>query len=572
MGHFITEIRRRKVHRAAVIYVVGGYAAIEAADLLSPLLQLPEWAPRLVLGVVLAGFPLAIALSWIFQVTPEGVERTGPAVPDAEPSPVPPAMPSSRPESDDRTAILVAPITSQGLDAGDDFIADGLTDEIITELSQLLSLRVISRASTMRLKGVGDALQDTARDLGVDYVLTGSVRKSGDALRVTLQLIHLDTEESRWSKRYSGSLGDLFGIHDEVASSVAEALSVEGSVLAGGASRATLEDPRAIESYMRARYETWTFSSAGLERAERLLLNALDVVGPNARLYASLGQTYTWRGQLGLDPDGRYRLRAAECADRVFELEPESSQGYRLRGFVHFVAGDLRATRSPLERALDGNPNDPDALMMLGYVSALGGQHARALALFRKTLDVDPLTPINHAMPGFVAVLEGRFADAIPYYRRYYELDPHSPFAVWCLMWSLLFDGAVDEAREAVDELEARHGDELFTPLGRGLLHGVCGERDAARKAITEPLRQAAQTNELFSREVAHVLALAGETEEALDWLEHNVRIGNVNYPFWSQHDPFIVSLRAEPRFADLMAQVQREWRSLNPDLVAGSP
>ena len=465
--------------------------------------------------------------------------------------------------ADNRVSILVAPIDDEGADVNGDYIADGLTEEIITELSKVRSLRVIARASAMRLKGAGDAVQGIAKKLGVDFILDGSVRKWGDKLRVILQLSRLGSDDARWSEHYDGTLGDLFEIQDQIARSVAKELA-----LRLGAPERTSdnepEDPRAIESYRRARYETLKFSKDGLQQAERQLVNGLDLVGPNARLLSALGHAYTRYSEIGLDPTGEFIAKAAKCAEEIFELDPNSSRGYMLLGMVRFHSGALREAREPLERSFGANPTNPTTLVMLGYLCALSGQNKRAAQLIEKCLDVDPLTPLNHGMPGFVAIMEGRYTDALPYYRRFLEMDPQNPFAIWTWSYVLLRNGRVDEASEVVRKLNTAHAGSALAQLGAALLHGVRGEPEAAKDAVTDELRAAAKNTELISRELTHCLALAGETEEALSWLENTVRIGNINYPFWSQHDEWIAGLRTDPRFRELMLEVKREWGSID--------
>lgn len=463
--------------------------------------------------------------------------------------------------ADNRLSILVAPIVDQSIGDDGEHIADGLTEEIITEISKAQSLRVIARASAMRLKGAGNALHDIARSLGVDFILDGTVDKWGDKFRIMLQLSHLDSDHTRWSERFSGTVGDLFKIQDEIARSVAEELTVQLSA-PEGANNHRSEDTRVVESYLRARYETSKFSKDGLQQAIQHLINGLDLVGPNARLLGALGHAYAKHSELGLDSTGELIAKAAECAEKIFELDPHSASGHLLLGMVRFHSGALREARAPLERSLDANPADPDTLAILGYLCTLSGQNHRASQLFDEALEVDPLTPINHAMPGFVAIMEGRYADALPHYRRFLEMDPKNPFAILTWNYVLLRNGRVDEASKAVHELKTEHAGSVLAQLGTSLYHGIRGEPEAAREALTGELRAAARNSELVSRELTHCLALAGETEEALNWLANTVRIGNINYPFWSQHNEWVDSLRGNSRFDELMRDVEREWLS----------
>ena len=464
--------------------------------------------------------------------------------------------------ADQRTSILVAPIKDQSVDGDSGYIADGLTEETIVELSKIQSFRVISSASAMRLKGAPETVQDIARELGVDFILDGSIHRRGDRLRVTLQLSQLDSDDAQWSERYNGTLADLFDMHDEIAQAVTKELTMRVPA-PKEMDKEKLGDPRAIEAYLRARYQMWRFSQAGLQQAERHLVNGLDLVGPNTRLLATLGHVYARYSEIGLDPNGELLGKAADCAKRIFELDANSSPGNALLGMVQFHSGALRAALEPLERALGANPTDPDTLGVLGYLYALIGRNEQALHLFAECLAIDPLTPINHCMPGFVALMEGRNSDALPHYRQFLKMDPYNPFAAWSLGYVLLRNGRVDEASEVFGELKVNHPDSIMAQLANALLCGVCGKQEATRDAITGELRAAAKNSELLSREITHSLALAGETDEALDWLENTVRIGNINYPFWAQHNEWVDSIRGNSRFDAIMGDVEREWMSV---------
>lgn len=459
--------------------------------------------------------------------------------------------------------ILVAPIDDKNIEADSGYVADGLTEEIIIELSKHDSFRVISYASAMRLKGKGEVLQDTARELDVDYILEGSIRRNGDNLRVILQLRHVDASEAQWSERYSGTLAELFDMNHKVAMTVSEQLTQRASP-PPPARKENLEDSRAVESYLRARYEMYQFSREGLQQAEQHLRNGLDVAGPNIRLLATLGHVYARHSEIGLDPKGQLLAKASDCATAIFELDPDSPLGYALLGQVHFHSGALRSAREPLERSVEARATDPDTNLMLGYLYALIGRNKQASDIFAAALATDPLTPINHCMPGFVALMEGRNSDALPHYRQFFRMDPYNAFASWSLAYVLLRNGEIGEASNVVYELRLNHPNSIMTQLAEAILSGIRGDGESARKAITSELRQAARDSELFSREVTHCLALIGEIDEALDWFENTVRIGNINYPFWAEHNDWVDSMRNTRRFDEILRDIEREWSSVN--------
>jgi serine/threonine protein kinase len=233
----------------------------------------------------------------------------------------------------DAPFIAVLPFTNMSPDPENEYFSDGLTEEIIADLSQVRAFRVISRTSTMRLKGTDKDLKTIGRELNARYLLEGSVRKAGHSLRITAQLIDAADDVHLWADKYSGSLEDVLDIQERVSRAIVKALHV---TLSPDEDRRVadrpIEDVRAYECYLRARHEIWRFTQEGLERALSLLRQGLEIVGDNALLYGTLGAVHWQHINAGVGPVEHHLQKAEECVVKVFQLELDSAPGHYVRG------------------------------------------------------------------------------------------------------------------------------------------------------------------------------------------------------------------------------------------------
>jgi eukaryotic-like serine/threonine-protein kinase len=462
--------------------------------------------------------------------------------------------------------IAVLPFANLSPDADNEYLADGLTDELITDLSMLKTLRVISRQSAMRLKGSDKDVRTIARELGTRYVLTGGVRKSGSGVRITAQLVDAHVDAQVWAEKFTGRLDEVLDMQERLSRQIVDALRLR--LTPADARRMAdrpIADARAYDLYLRARQQIWSFSGPALDRALQLIRQAQGIVGDSELLFAAEGMIYWQYVNVGLRPAATYDDylgRAEACATRIFELNPDSSKGYSLRGAVRSNRADPAGAMRDFKRALALDPNDPEALLWLGYAYAVAGQIPVAVAFTERLLQVDPLTSINTCMRGMVAMFDGRYDDALRWTQRSVDVDPDNPTSRMVHALMLAANGRVEEAVTLLQPVARDTPDMAWAKLASAMAGALRGDRDEVRRVMTPELREAAWWDDLFCWWAADCFALVGDHEASLDFLERAVSLGIINHPFFAQYEPFLAGVRGDVRFGRLMERVRRAWEA----------
>ena len=458
-----------------------------------------------------------------------------------------------------RPSVVVLPFEDLSPARDNEYFSDGLADEIITDLSQIKQLRVISRASAASLKGAARDVRTIARELGVKYVLQGSVRKAGNNLRITAQLVDAVDDSVVWGTKVNGTLDEVFDIQEEVSRCVVRALDVRltPEQMEGLAER-PIRDARAYESYLRARYAIFSWTRDGFAVAERELRNSLELQGDNELLYATLGWIHVMRLEAGLEDEG-WLSKAEECAEEVLKLNPGSAHASGLRGIIEYKRGNTQAAVAHLKRANELRPNNPEVLLALAYCYCLAGRQSSARPLLEDVLQVDPLTPMNYAVRGFMEYLDGRLDLAVDDYRKAFELGRGVPSFSLYYAWTLAHDGQKDEAIKVIELLRTEAGETLLARLGEILHLAMEEDRDGVLAALTPEVQRAAGVVEGFSRLLADCCGLVGARAEAIKWLENDVRLGFFNYPFLASA-PLASTLGDDPQFRAILEQTKFLW------------
>jgi TolB-like protein len=460
-----------------------------------------------------------------------------------------------------RWSIAALPFASAGSDAQDDYFADGLTEEVTIALAKVQALQVTSRRSAAVFRSTNAGARTIAEQLGVRYLVEGSVRRAGSRVRVSAQLIDAREDVHRWAGTYDGTLDDIFSIQEEVARKIVEALELRLSAAEERQlSERAISHVPAYECYLRARHDMWRWHRDAIDRAVQLLGQALALAGDNVRLYATLGLAHLQYREAGIDLSDQPLLAADACAAKLFALNENSASGWQLRGWIAYSRGGIQDAVRDLKIALELDANNSDTLLLICNCYLISGRVAAARPLLARLLAVDPLTPVTRCMPGFAEIMEGNLEAAIEPYRQMFEMDQSNPMARLFFAWILILNRRYDAVDALLQSCPPDQRDTLPGRLSFFLANAAMGRSHEAQVRLTPEIEAVARATDLFPRFLAEGFALMGERESAIQWLTVAIERGFINYPFLSRHDPAFEALRSDSAFTALLETARQRW------------
>ncbi|MBA7558788.1 hypothetical protein ES708_00397 [subsurface metagenome] len=560
LTQFWQELKRRKVVRVIIVYAAAAFVILEAIDIIFPRLEFPDWTVTFVIVLLAIGFPFAIIFSWIFDITPKGIKKTEPIETSVEPK-------------EDYTLVDIAPIQGKSIivlpfenispDPDQEYFSDGLTEEIITDLSQIHDLLVISRSSAMTFKATKKKVKDIVKEVNVRYVLEGSVRKAGNDLRITAQLIDGVNDAHLWAEKYTGTLTDVFDIQEKVSQAIVTSLEIKlSSEKTGKLAERKVKDVIAYEHYLLARHEIWRCTKESLSHSIELLNNSLKKIGRNEYLLVALGTAYFQNVNFGIDPDINNLNKADELVSEAIELNPFLAKAHYVKSMIHETRGDLKEAFNSIKQALELDPADSEALMMMAFMHGMIGKPQEAKPFAKYAIQVDPLNPLSYVGEFWVNISEGQFDKALETCYKMYALDKNNLMSLWTYAYALATNNQIKEATKIFDSLNVNYPDQFHTIIGNSLRHAINNNKQQALESVTEQLEKAAEMDHLWAWILANVYSLIGENNKAIDYLERATKHIFINYPWFSKYDPFLENIRGEERFKKLMERVKYEWEN----------
>ncbi|MBA3890707.1 MAG: protein kinase [Gemmatimonadaceae bacterium] len=450
-------------------------------------------------------------------------------------------------------SIAVLPFANLSSDAENEFFSDGLTEEIITDLSGVKALRVTSGVSARQLKGTTKGVREIGRLLGVRYALTGSVRRAGNALRVAAQLVDTDTDEQLWGEKFSGTMEDVFDVQERVSRAIVGALRV--TLSAGEDARLAerpIRDARAYELYLKAQ-ELVRRYGAPIERVLALLDRADEIEGPSLPLRALRTYTQIMQMRAGMTTDAGDLVRAESEARALLVEAPDAAYGHALLGYIAYERGDLAGAVRGLTRALECDPSDADARFFLGISLEAAGQHEASFTTAKRFLELDPLSSMAALMLCSTYWFVGLPGKGLDVLENAVTLDPENPIMRWTLGYTHALLGHQDVAREHATWMEAHVPQMPYTAHLTALVHAMDGR--AADAVARLRAIEAMQFDGHLTFHISEPYALAGEHEVALRLLADAVERGFYPGDFIASHCPFLEPLRGLPEFPPIAAR-----------------
>ena len=582
MGDLFEELKRRKVIRVGIAYAIGGGLIIEVMDAIAPRLGMPDWVPIFFIVAVLIGLPIALVFSWAYGLTPQGLKKTHEVDADAsithsrgrkidfviigtlalalvylvwgKMAPEP-ALETSQPttEAEGPRSIAVLPFVNMSSDPDQEYFSDGISEELLNALVKVEGLRVTSRTSSFAFKGKDIAIPDLAAALGVQYVLEGSVRRSAGQVRITAQLIDVETDSQLWSETYDRDISNIFVVQDEIAARVVEQLKI---TLLGEAPKVRETDPEAYALVLQARYLVRQFTPDAFEKAIALFEQALAIDPGYAAAWVGLAYGYRSQAGQGLRPfDEGYTL-AREAANRALALDPKyapahASLGWITRTYDH----DFVAAARHYEHALALDPANTNIISDAARMAAQLGRLDQAIALAEYVVARDPVNARGVDRLGLYYLFAGRLDEAIASLRAALALSPRSLGSHYLIGTALLLKGEPEAALAAVQQETS--GSKRLNGLATAQhARGDAAASDTALAALIEKYEQISAYN------IAYVLAFRGEVDRAFEWLAKAVVY---NDPGLSQIaiQPLFANIRDDPRWLPFLESIGKSPKQL---------
>jgi TolB-like protein/Flp pilus assembly protein TadD len=573
---FFAELKRRNVYKVAVAYIVAGWALSQGIAQVLPVFDIPNWVVRVLVLLIVTGFPIALVIAWAFEATPEGIKRTAVADAASERSrgkvwiyvvivgallsiglfflgrytagnatPRHSAAATAAPQK----SIAVLPLLNESGDPSDEYFSDGLSEELIAALGQIRNLKVIGRSSSFRFKDRKEEPKTIGEKLGVSTLLEGTVRKQGNKVRIVAELINAADGTELWSRIFDRELKDIFAVQTEIAQAVAASLELTLLGKDTTAANASTQNVEAHNAYLQGHFYFARRNVEDYRKAISFFDQAIRLDPDYALAYAERAEAWTFIGDLSPEEKKEAWAAARRDAEKAVAAGPNLAEAHAALGWVRFFSEwKFAEGLAELRRARELAPANPTANDLLARVLIYVGQIEEAEKLARQAIELDPLAYLARGNLARILLAEGKLDEANVEARKSAELQPAGAGNHrWQAVVAVLRGDGEAALREA--QLEPNEGYRRFE---LALAHYARGDRPAADAALAEMV---ARDRNLLAYQIAEVYAWRGETDKAFEWLQisyDNHDTGALSLLI----DPLMRGLRGDPRYKGILEKI----------------
>jgi len=511
---FWDQLKKRKVVRVALAYIFVAWIVMQIGEVTFEGLGLPPWSLSLLIVLVLLGFPIALVMAWAYEVTPQGIRKDSAGSMET--------ITEIENHLEGAPSVAVMPFEDLSEKGNQGYFCEGMAEEILNALCKVANLRVASRMTAFQLGGKDIDIQTIGRRLRVQSVLEGSVRKSGDKLRITAQLLNTSDGFHIWSRQYDRKLEDIFEIQKEIANSITKALSVSLKQKRNATQKQI--DPKAYDFFLRGLGYFAKHTTQDNIYARQMFTQAVDIEPEFGRGWAGLAYTYGF-AYMYFNASDVNLTEALRTSDRALQLAPDLAESHVASGIAYCMSKDYKEAEIEFEKAIELDPKNYEAWYFFGRTKVHEGDLERAQKLFEHASRIRPED----------------FQSVLLQASLFMSLDQKNK--------------AMEVSREGIERvrtvLELNPDDNRALNMGAFALLRL-GETEEATKWMSTSLRNAPMDS-IIQYNGACFYSLAGDIEASLDCLENClIKVGNISRE-WLEHDSDMDNIRADPRFEEII-------------------
>ena len=574
-NQFFGELKRRNVYKVGVAYAVVAWLLMQIASQIFPFFEIPNWVVRLVILLLVIGFPIALIIAWAFEVTPEGIKRTEAADAAGQRSRgsawiyvvlIGAALSvglffvgrftaghAASPRTEVATAvpgksIAVLPLINESGDPKDEYFSDGLSEELIAALAQISGLKVIGRSSSFRFKDRKEEPRTIGEKLGVSTLLDGTVRKQGDRVRIVAALVNATDGIQLWTRTFDSELKDIFTVQQKIARAVAESLRV---TLLGSEEKSAQMATNSVEAhnaYLQGHFYSVRRNAEDYRKAIEYFDQAIQFDPNYALAYAERSEVWTVVGDLTGQRLTAFP-KARSDAEKAVAIAPSLAEARAALGWVRaFAEWKFAEGLSELQRAKELSPTNPTTNDLLARVIVYTGRMEEAERQARQAVELDPLSAGAQFTLGRVLFYAGKLDEADAAGRKMAELQPSASSSH---RWQMLVAVQRGDGETALREAQLEPDDRIRS-FELALAQYIRGDHKAADAALADLI---ANSRDSLAYQIAQVYAVRGEKDKAFEWLQVAFDNHDGGMPSLLV-DPVLRGLRDDARYKNLVVKV----------------